>query len=166
MSALVPTPNGLRRKLAIATWAPPREGNIYGKLTVDVSEALRWIDAVRAQSGEKVTLTHLVGKAVAEAFAQAPGLNGVIRLGTYQRHQGVALSFLIALEEGQNLAKAKIDDFDKKSVVEVARELRGLTSAGKKARGLRGKGHRYTKNAPSKRANWKKHNSPSLRRYR
>jgi len=46
------------------------------------------------------------------------------------------------------------------------RELRGLTSAGKKARGLRGKGHRYTKNAPSVRANWKKHNSPSLRRYR
>jgi large subunit ribosomal protein L15e len=46
------------------------------------------------------------------------------------------------------------------------RELRGLTSAGKKARGLRGKGHRYGKNAPSKRANWKKHNSPSLRRYR
>jgi large subunit ribosomal protein L15e len=46
------------------------------------------------------------------------------------------------------------------------RELRGLTSAGKKARGLRSKGHRFTKNAPSKRANWKKHNSPSLRRYR
>jgi pyruvate dehydrogenase E2 component (dihydrolipoamide acetyltransferase) len=122
--ALVPTPNGLRRKLAIATWSPPREGNIYGKLTVDVTEALRWIEAVRAQSGEKVTLTHLVGKAVAEAFAQAPGLNGVIRLGTYQRHSGVALSFLIALDEGQNLAKAKIDDFDKKSVVDVARELR------------------------------------------
>ncbi|GBF88453.1 hypothetical protein Rsub_01166 [Raphidocelis subcapitata] len=46
------------------------------------------------------------------------------------------------------------------------RELRGLTSAGKKYRGLRGKGSRYTKNAPSKRATWLKHNSPSLRRYR
>lgn len=40
MSALVPTPNGLRRKLAIATWASPREGNIYGKLTVDATERL------------------------------------------------------------------------------------------------------------------------------
>lgn len=46
------------------------------------------------------------------------------------------------------------------------RELRGLTSAGKKYRGLRGKGSRYSKNAPSKRATWLKHNSPSLRRYR
>jgi ribosomal protein L15E len=46
------------------------------------------------------------------------------------------------------------------------RELRGLTSAGKKYRGLRGKGSRYVKNGPSKRATWLKHNSPSLRRYR
>ena len=29
-----------RRKLAIATWSSPREGNIYGKLTLDATEAL------------------------------------------------------------------------------------------------------------------------------
>jgi len=46
------------------------------------------------------------------------------------------------------------------------RELRGLTSAGKKYRGLRGKGHLYNKARPSKRATWKKHQSPSFRRYR
>jgi large subunit ribosomal protein L15e len=50
--------------------------------------------------------------------------------------------------------------------VHKRRELRGLTSAGKKYRGLHGKGSRYNKNAPSKRATWLKHNSPSLRRYR
>ncbi len=46
------------------------------------------------------------------------------------------------------------------------RELRGLTSAGRKYRGLVGKGSRYTKTRPSVRSVWKKHNSPSLRRYR
>lgn len=46
------------------------------------------------------------------------------------------------------------------------RELRGLTSAGKKYRGLRGKGHRYHKNRPSRRATWKRNNTLSLRRYR
>uniref|UniRef100_M4D884 Ribosomal protein L15 n=1 Tax=Brassica campestris TaxID=3711 RepID=M4D884_BRACM len=46
------------------------------------------------------------------------------------------------------------------------RELRGLTSEGKKNRGLRGKGHRNHKNRPSRRATWKKNNSLSLRRYR
>eukprot|EP01025_Chloroclados_australasicus_P011002 TRINITY_DN1475_c0_g1_i1.p2 TRINITY_DN1475_c0_g1~~TRINITY_DN1475_c0_g1_i1.p2 ORF type:complete len:240 (-),score=8.31 TRINITY_DN1475_c0_g1_i1:424-1038(-) len=46
------------------------------------------------------------------------------------------------------------------------RELRGLTSAGKKYRGLRAKGHLATKHRPSRRAVWKKHNSKSLRRFR
>ncbi|KAJ4870039.1 60S ribosomal protein L15-1 [Raphanus sativus] len=46
------------------------------------------------------------------------------------------------------------------------RELRGLTSEGKKNRGLRGKGHNNHKNRPSRRATWKKNNSLSLRRYR
>ncbi|KAM0863230.1 hypothetical protein ACQ4PT_017356 [Festuca glaucescens] len=46
------------------------------------------------------------------------------------------------------------------------RELRGLTSAGKKFRGLRGKGTCYHKNRPSRRATWKRNQTVSLRRYR
>ena len=46
------------------------------------------------------------------------------------------------------------------------RELRGLTSAGQKYRGLRGKGHNYNKARPSVRSVYKKHQAPSLRRYR
>ena len=44
--------------------------------------------------------------------------------------------------------------------------MRGLTSAGKKSRGLRVKGHRNNKSRPSVRANWKNRNRISLRRYR
>ncbi|CAN6168115.1 unnamed protein product [Urochloa humidicola] len=46
------------------------------------------------------------------------------------------------------------------------RELRGLTSAGKKYRGLRGKGSTHHKNRPSRRATWKRNQTLSLRRYR
>jgi len=46
------------------------------------------------------------------------------------------------------------------------RELRGLTSAGRSARGLHGKGHRFTKSRPSHHAFWKRTNTLSLRRYR
>ncbi|CAB4024970.1 60S ribosomal L15 [Paramuricea clavata] len=46
------------------------------------------------------------------------------------------------------------------------RELRGLTAVGRKNRGIR-KGHLYNNvQGGSHRANWKKHNSLSLRRYR
>lgn len=117
-----------RRKLAIATWSSPREGNIYGKLTVDATLALEYIAAVRAASGQRVTITHFVGKAVALALAKAPGLNGFLRFGAYHQHERVSLAFLVALEEGADLAKAKVDDLDKKSLVELAEELKALAT--------------------------------------
>jgi len=46
------------------------------------------------------------------------------------------------------------------------RELKGLTSAGKKGRGLRRKGHRANKLRPSKKATWRKNNIIKLRRFR
>jgi len=46
------------------------------------------------------------------------------------------------------------------------RELRGLTSAGKKHRGLHGKGPKHTKVRPSVRANWRRRNRIQFHRYR
>lgn len=52
------------------------------------------------------------------------------------------------------------------SNVSKHRELRGLTSAGRKSRGL-GKGHRYSQTSGgSRRRNWKRRNAIHLRRYR
>lgn len=115
-----------RRKLAIATWSAPREGNIYGKLTVDVDDLLVWIEKERERTGTKVTVTHVVGKAVAKALAAAPGLNGRIAWGKFVPHDNVSVTFLVVLEEGADLAKAKVVDADKKSVASIAGELGGL----------------------------------------
>ncbi len=114
----------LRRKLAIASWRPAREGNIHGKVTVDATEALAYLADVRERTGEKVTITHLVGKAVAAALAAEPTLNGYIRLGSFVPHDQVALTFLVSMPDGSDLAKAKIDHVDHKPVTEVAAELR------------------------------------------
>jgi len=47
------------------------------------------------------------------------------------------------------------------------RESRGLTSSGRKGRGLRKRGHRANKiKGSSARGNWKRRNTLSLRRYR
>ncbi|NVB39749.1 2-oxo acid dehydrogenase subunit E2 [Pseudenhygromyxa sp. WMMC2535] len=118
----------VRRKLAIATWRSPSEGNIYGKMTVDAENALRYIEHLRAETGEKVTMTHLVGKAAGMALAQAPTLNGFLRFGRYHPHERVNVAFLVALEGGRNLAKAKVEDIDQKPVTGIAGELRALAT--------------------------------------
>lgn len=118
----------VRRKLAIASWDAPREGNIYGKLTVDASEAQAYIAWARETTGEKVTITHLVGRAVGEALKQAPSLNGRIAWGAYHPHDTVDVSFLVVLEGGKNLAKAKIARIDEKSCGDIAAEVRELAT--------------------------------------
>ena len=118
----------VRRKLAIATWVAPRDGNIYGKLTLDATNVLLWLEHIRETTGEKVTITHFVGRAIGEAMANAPSINGYLRLNRYIPHDTVDIAYLVALEEGANLAKAKVDNIDKKTVAEIAAELRMLAA--------------------------------------
>ena len=68
--------SNVRRKLAIASYGAPREGNIYGTLRLDASPALKYIEYLRQTTGRKVSITHLVGKAVGMGLAATPTLNG------------------------------------------------------------------------------------------
>jgi len=113
----------IRRKIAIATWSAPKEGNIYGKMCVDVTNALDYINYLRQKFNQKITITHLVGKAAALAFASCPDLNGRIFLGKYIPHKTVDMAFLVSLHGGKELAKFKICELDKKSIVSIAQEL-------------------------------------------
>jgi len=115
--------NSTRRKLAIASWAAPKEGLIYGSLSIDTTEAQRYIDYLRETSGLKVSITHLVGKALALGLKASPGLNGRIHGGRFIPFDTVAFAFLVALEDGGDLAKVKVEQADEKTVVEIAGQL-------------------------------------------
>jgi len=119
--------NSVRRKLAIAAWRPPREPNMYGKLDLEATEALRYLEDVRERTGERVTLTHLVARAAGEALAEEPTLNGRIRFGRYLPNDRVSLAFLVTMPDGSDLARARVDDIDRKDVATISRELRTRT---------------------------------------
>jgi len=114
----------MRRKIAIASWSAPREGNIYGKLALDMTNVQKYIKYLRHTSGEKISITHIVGRAAALALAECPDLNGRIFMGRYYPHNSVDIAFLVSLEGGKDLAKFKVCNIDKKTTVEIARELR------------------------------------------
>ena len=99
--------NPLRRKLILSTWRSPKEGNIYGKLTVDAKVALSYLNYRSCITGQKHTITHFVGRAIGEAIKRTPDINGFIRFGRFVPHKDVSLSFLVALEGGKNLGQVK-----------------------------------------------------------
>jgi pyruvate dehydrogenase E2 component (dihydrolipoamide acetyltransferase) len=112
------------RRISLHTWDKPRDPTVYGSLEIDATNALEYVHAQAAASGVKVTLTHLVGKAVADAIALRPEVNAIIRRGNaiYER-DSIDVFFQVALEGGEDLSGAKIEAVDRKSVVEIAREL-------------------------------------------
>mgnify|MGYP002878719354 CR=1 FL=1 len=82
----------------------------------------------------------MLGRAIAIAWSRYPDLNGKIIWGTIYQKEEVDVFFHVDLEDGKDLAGIVVRDAGKKSVVEIARDLR------EKAEKLRGgKDEQYEK---------------------
>lgn len=114
------------RKIANATWGSPVDPQIYGDLEVDATAALDFITAAR-EAGVRITLTHLVGRALAHAFGENPDLNGRVYRGRYVPRDTVDIFFIVSAERGSELSGVKVGRADQLSVFEVADELLART---------------------------------------
>jgi pyruvate dehydrogenase E2 component (dihydrolipoamide acetyltransferase) len=112
------------RRISLGAWDRPADPTVYGWLEVELSRAQAYLQALNAGQPTKITMTHLVGKAVAMAVRARPEVNAVVRRGRqiYQR-ETIDVFFQVAYEGGENLSGAKVAEADRKSVVEIAREL-------------------------------------------
>jgi pyruvate dehydrogenase E2 component (dihydrolipoamide acetyltransferase) len=113
------------RKIASATWGPPNDPHIYGDLDIDATNILAFIDEAREATGERITVTHVVGKAVAYALEQHPDLNVRMYRGHFIERDTVDIFFIVSSGQGSDLSGVKVENADRKSVVEIAAELGG-----------------------------------------
>lgn len=111
------------RKLAMSTWGRPHDPSVYGWLELDVSRALAYLAHVEQTHAVKITLTHLVGKALAVALARHPDANARVSRGRIVARDGVDIFFQVAYEQGENLSGATIREADRKTLVQIASEL-------------------------------------------
>jgi len=109
--------------MALHAWTRPSDPTVYGVIDLDAGPLQRFVADLRDTSGERVTLTHVVGKAVALAISERPEVNAIIRRGRLYVRRSIDVFFQVAFEGGENLAGAKVADADRKSVVDIAREL-------------------------------------------
>jgi pyruvate/2-oxoglutarate dehydrogenase complex dihydrolipoamide acyltransferase (E2) component len=130
------------RRLAMGSWKSPNNPTLYGMLEVNVEAALKYIEEMRAQTSEKLTITHYIGKVFAKVLELHPELNCEIRFGKFYPRQSVDLSFQIAIEDESadisrrsrhDLSAGLVQNADQKSMIQIAKELNAT------ARGIRGK---------------------------
>lgn len=113
------------RKIALGTWQDAYDPSIYGTMRVRMENALDYIERFRARYDKKLTVTHLVAKAVGLSLAACPEANSILRFNRLYQRKTIDLSVLVLMEhEGKkDLSSAKINDIDKKSLVEIIDEL-------------------------------------------
>jgi pyruvate/2-oxoglutarate dehydrogenase complex dihydrolipoamide acyltransferase (E2) component len=109
--------------MAVHAWDPPSDPTVCGDVDLDVTEALEVVRELRERTSVKVTITHLVGRAVALAIREKPEINAIVRFGRLYQRDTIDIFFQVAFEGGKNLAGHKVDRADEKPVVAIAREL-------------------------------------------
>lgn len=115
------------RRLAVGSWQTAYDPSVYGSIDVRMDEALRYIELFRERTGKRLTVTHLVAKAIAEALRRCPEANAILRWNRIYLRDTVDLSILVVqTDEGKgkaDLAACTVRNADQKSLYELASEI-------------------------------------------
>ncbi len=109
---------------AAAHWNRPKDPSIYGNTEIDMTAALAYLEQIRQRWNIKVTVTHLVTKALALAIARHPETNAKVRFwGKLEQRKAVDIIVLIAGSAGRDLSAHRIATADQVPLRELAREI-------------------------------------------
>ncbi len=118
------------RILAALTWDAPKDPTVYGVTDIDVTHLAPWLERKRAETGQKLTYTHAVARAMAMTLRRYPGLNCMIRRGAIWQRRDVDVFLQVAVpsdkignEQGADLSGACIRCADTKKIEVIGREL-------------------------------------------
>lgn len=115
------------RKIALGTWRTAKDPSVYGSLALDVGPMLAYIDAFRKQTGKRITLTHVMAKAVGLCLADMPDANAFLRLGNIYLRKDADVFFQVVMEDpvtGQiDLSGLTIRNADTKPLADIVDEF-------------------------------------------
>lgn len=121
------------RRIANAMWRAPNDPQIYGTLDVEATAIDAFIEDAAAH-GQHLTVTHLVGRAVAHALVQVPDLNVRLVGSRAVPRRSVDIFFITAVARGHDLSGVKVEHVERKSAAEVAADLAGRARTLKEGR--------------------------------
>lgn len=114
----------------MGSWRTAADPSVYGLLEIDVSKALEHLEKLQKQTSAKLTVSHLIGKAIAIVMNERPEINGMIRFSRIYQRKHVDLFYQVnipgnpedpvgkAMLSGEIVRKAEV-----LSVAQIAEDL-------------------------------------------
>ena len=118
-----PKANSTFRKIAIGTWRTSFDPQVYGTLSLRMEPALEYIEAFRNRTQQRLTVTHLVSKAVAKAFEEMPDANAMLRFHRVYPREEISVFLQVAMEDAEtgkpDLSGTTIHNINRLSLSEI-----------------------------------------------
>jgi len=115
------------RRLAIGTWRTAYDPSVYGTLQVRMDRAMEYIEEYRRRTGVRLTVTHLVGRAMVEVLKRMPDANAILRFNRIYLRKRIGIFFQVTMRDEEtgkfDLSGATLYDLDKKSLREIVAEM-------------------------------------------
>jgi pyruvate dehydrogenase E2 component (dihydrolipoamide acetyltransferase) len=121
------------RKIALGTWQDAYDPSVYGTMELRMDEAVRYLEAFRAKTGKKLTVSHMMAKAASEVLKQTPDANAILRWNRVYLRKRIGIFFQVVLaDEGADkvdLSGATIYDPEQKSLAQIYDEFNDKVQA-------------------------------------
>ncbi len=117
----------LFRRIAIGTWKTPYDPSVYGTIEIRMDRALEYVEAYRAATGRRLTLTHLMTRAMGQVLHEHPEANALLRFNRIYLRDRVAVFLQVAMQdeatERVDLSGVTLYDVHQKSLAEIIAEV-------------------------------------------
>ena len=111
------------RHISLGTWRTAYDPSIYGSVTLEMGEVVRYIDVFRRATGRHLTVSHLMAKVIGVVLEEVPELNVLLRWGGLYRRETIGVFFQVAIEDPQtgsiDLSGLKVDEPQRKSLTRI-----------------------------------------------
>src|SRR5262249_23617681 len=115
------------RKIAIGTWRTVGDPSVYGTMELRMEKAVKYIEAFRARTGRRITISHLMAKAMGQVLKEVPDANAILRFHRVYLRKRIGVFFQVVMtDEGlgkTDLSGATVYDVEQKSLLEIADEF-------------------------------------------
>jgi len=121
------------RKVAIGTWRTAYDPSVYGTMELRMDEAMRYLADFRARTGKKLTVSHMMAKAVAMVLKECPDANAILRWNRVYLRKTIGVFFQVVMtDEGPSkidLSGATLYDVEQKSLAQIYDEFNAKVEA-------------------------------------
>jgi pyruvate/2-oxoglutarate dehydrogenase complex dihydrolipoamide acyltransferase (E2) component len=115
------------RRIAIGTWRTAYDPSVYGTLKVRADKILTYVEEFRKRTGKRLTLSHVMAKAVAITLADMPDANAILRFNRIYLRKDIGVFFQVSMEDPKtgeiDLSGATIQDAHKKTLEQIVDEF-------------------------------------------